>query len=108
MRVGAGGFQNESNEIFLSDTELVQKARAIAPIPGTSVTPEAIERLAQYVDGRMRSIAAQTRDVDSFRLAVLAALHIADASAQQRIAVAPIPDDGIGAAINDRLKRAAA
>ncbi len=37
-----------------------------------------IERLAQYVDGRMRSIAAQTRDVDSFRLAVLAALHIAD------------------------------
>jgi len=38
----------------------------------------AIERLAHYVDGRMRAIAAQTRDVDSFRLAVLAALHIAD------------------------------
>jgi cell division protein ZapA len=37
-----------------------------------------IERLAGYVDGRMRAIAAQTRDVDSLRLAVLAALHIAD------------------------------
>ena len=35
-------------------------------------------------------------------------LHRADASEQTRIAVAPIPDDGLGAAINDRLKRAAA
>jgi L-threonylcarbamoyladenylate synthase len=35
------------------------------------------------------------------------ALHRADASAAARIAVAPIPIDGIGAAINDRLKRAA-
>ena len=35
-------------------------------------------------------------------------LHQADSSEAQRIAVAPIPDDGLGAAINDRLKRAAA
>ena len=35
-------------------------------------------------------------------------LHEADASPSARIAVAPVPDDGIGAAINDRLKRAAA
>ncbi len=37
-----------------------------------------------------------------------AALHDAAASDRPRIAVAPIPDEGIGAAINDRLKRAAA
>ena len=37
-----------------------------------------------------------------------AGLHQAAASAQQRIAVAPIPDEGIGSAINDRLRRAAA
>ncbi len=37
-----------------------------------------------------------------------AALHEAAASAKPRIAVAPIPDQGIGAAINDRLRRAAA
>ncbi|MEJ5977090.1 L-threonylcarbamoyladenylate synthase [Novosphingobium sp. PS1R-30] len=37
-----------------------------------------------------------------------AALHQAAAAAQPRIAVAPIPDDGIGLAINDRLRRAAA
>ena len=35
------------------------------------------------------------------------ALHHADASAKPRIAVAPIPDEGIGTAINDRLRRAA-
>jgi L-threonylcarbamoyladenylate synthase len=35
-------------------------------------------------------------------------LHSADASEKPRIAVAPIPDEGLGAAINDRLRRAAA
>lgn len=37
---------------------------------------------------------------------LFAALHVADASDRARIAVAPIPESGIGAAINDRLKRA--
>ncbi|GGB26436.1 threonylcarbamoyl-AMP synthase [Sphingomonas metalli] len=36
------------------------------------------------------------------------ALHRADASNAAALAVAPVPDDGIGAAINDRLRRAAA
>jgi L-threonylcarbamoyladenylate synthase len=35
-------------------------------------------------------------------------LHEADVSAKPRIAVAPVPDHGLGAAINDRLRRAAA
>lgn len=35
-------------------------------------------------------------------------LHVADESAKPRIAVAVVPDDGLGAAINDRLRRAAA
>ena len=35
-------------------------------------------------------------------------LHTADASPNPRIAVAPIPDEGLGRAINDRLRRAAA
>jgi L-threonylcarbamoyladenylate synthase len=35
-------------------------------------------------------------------------LHEADASAKPRIGVAPIPSEGLGAAINDRLHRAAA
>ena len=35
-------------------------------------------------------------------------LHEAERQSRPRIAVAPIPNDGIGAAINDRLRRAAA
>lgn len=35
-------------------------------------------------------------------------LHQADASAKPRIAIAPVPQDGLGKAINDRLRRAAA
>lgn len=37
-----------------------------------------------------------------------ALLHEADAAPQPRIAVAPVPDSGMGIAINDRLRRAAA
>jgi len=37
-----------------------------------------------------------------------ACLHLAAASGKPRIAVAPVPEQGIGAAINDRLRRAAA
>ncbi|MBA4162829.1 MAG: threonylcarbamoyl-AMP synthase [Novosphingobium sp.] len=37
-----------------------------------------------------------------------ACLHLAAAAPQPKVAVAPIPDQGIGAALNDRLRRAAA
>ncbi|MGX7896141.1 L-threonylcarbamoyladenylate synthase [Tsuneonella sp. HG222] len=37
-----------------------------------------------------------------------ASLHLAAAAAMPRIAIAPIPEAGMGAAINDRLRRAAA
>ena len=35
-------------------------------------------------------------------------LHAADATSTKKIAIAPIPDTGLGEAINDRLRRAAA
>jgi cell division protein ZapA len=37
-----------------------------------------ILKLAEYVDGKMRAVSEQTTTVDSVRLAVLAALNIAD------------------------------
>ena len=40
--------------------------------------PEYIRRLAKFLDGKMRSIAARTHTVDSLRVAVLAAMNIAD------------------------------
>ena len=48
-----------------------------------------------------------TADLIEAAAKLFAALHTADASDAATIAVAPIPDDGIGAAINDRLRRAA-
>jgi cell division protein ZapA len=39
---------------------------------------EYILKLAEYVDGKMRAVSQQTATVDSVRLAVLAALNIAD------------------------------
>lgn len=40
--------------------------------------PQYIFKLAEYVDTKMRAVAEQTQTVDSLRLAVLAALNIAD------------------------------
>jgi cell division protein ZapA len=40
--------------------------------------PDYIFKLAEYVDLKMRAVAEQTATVDSLRLAVLAALNIAD------------------------------
>jgi cell division protein ZapA len=40
--------------------------------------PDYILKLAEYVDGKMRAVAEQTNTIDTVRLAVLAALNIAD------------------------------
>src|SRR5438046_887780 len=40
--------------------------------------PEYILKLAEYVDTKMRAVSEQTHTVDTSRLAVLAALNIAD------------------------------
>jgi cell division protein ZapA len=45
---------------------------------------EHIRALAELVDARMRAVAAQGRTVDSLRVAVLAALNLADELAEAR------------------------
>lgn len=40
--------------------------------------PQYILQLAEYVDAKMRAVAEQTHTVDTVRVAVLAALNIAD------------------------------
>ncbi|MBK9153018.1 MAG: cell division protein ZapA [Chloracidobacterium sp.] len=39
---------------------------------------EYIQKLAKYVDGKMRDISSGTMTVDSLKVAILAALHVAD------------------------------
>ncbi len=48
-----------------------------------------------------------TGDLEEAAARLFDCLHQADASPRAKIAVAPVPIDGIGAAINDRLRRAA-
>lgn len=40
--------------------------------------PQYIQKLAEFLDAKMRTIAARTRTVDSLRVAVLAGLNLAD------------------------------
>lgn len=49
-----------------------------------------------------------TGDLAEAAARLYACLHRAADAAQPKVAIAPVPDDGIGAAINDRLRRAAA
>jgi L-threonylcarbamoyladenylate synthase len=49
-----------------------------------------------------------TGDVNEAAARLYACLHEAARASQPRIAVAPVPDEGVGRAINDRLRRAAA
>ncbi|MFZ1015844.1 MAG: cell division protein ZapA, partial [Terracidiphilus sp.] len=44
----------------------------------TGQDPVHIHKLAELVDSKMRAVAAQGRTVDSLRVAVLAALNLAD------------------------------
>ncbi len=49
-----------------------------------------------------------TSDLQEAAARLFACLRELDASGAQCIAVSPIPDEGLGEAINDRLQRAAA
>jgi len=63
----------------------------------TSLEPAYIEELAHLVDARMRALASQTDAVDTRRLAVLAALTLADElrQAQQSSESAPAAADDV-------------
>jgi L-threonylcarbamoyladenylate synthase len=112
-------------------------AEAIAAVigPGRSAAPaggiEAPGQLAShYAPGKPVRLDATSAEADEFHIGfgavagaaslsesgdlaeaasrLYALLHRAAEAAQPRIAVAPVPETGIGVAINDRLRRAAA
>ncbi len=59
-----------------TDTVRVEIFDTVYNLRGTD--PAYIKQLAEYVDSKMRAVATQTSTVDTIRLAVLAALNIAD------------------------------
>jgi L-threonylcarbamoyladenylate synthase len=78
------------------------------PLRLAAITAEADEFLIGFgtVAGDANLSASASLTEAAARLFDL--LHQGDESAKPRIAVAPVPDEGLGAAINDRLRRAAA
>jgi cell division protein ZapA len=66
-----------------------------------------IQQLAKLLDGKMRSIAARTHTVDSLRVAILAAMNIADEYQQLKTKydnIAHQVDEKVGAC-NEKLDR---
>lgn len=61
-----------------------------------------LQELAAYVDRRMREVADATGTVDSLKVAILAALNIADESRRGR---APAPAGAAAAAGGERVAR---
>jgi L-threonylcarbamoyladenylate synthase len=77
------------------------------PVRLNVTAPEAGEYLIGFGAITGDNNLSATGDLAQAAAHLFAALHTADASAAPAIAVAPIPHDGIGIAINDRLSRAA-
>lgn len=129
LREGSGGWQilrpgpiseAQISAILGPKTDAVTSSKIEAPgqlashyAPGKPVRLGAISAAADeyligfgVVEGDVSL--SPTGDLAEAAARLYACLHLAAAAPALRIAVAPIPDAGIGAAINDRLARAAA
>lgn len=107
-------------EVLGSASEPVTSAEIEAPgqlashyAPGKPVRLDALEADADEFFIGFGAVAGEvslSRSGDLIEAAsrLYALLHQGAGASQPRIAVAPVPDEGIGAAINDRLRRAAA
>ncbi len=111
-----------------------QICAVLGEAPDVTPPPVGIEAPGQsashYAPGKPMRLAAESAQPDEFHIGfgavaghyclssggdlveaaarLYAAFHAAAGAPQPRIAVAPVPESGIGAAINDRLRRAAA
>lgn len=78
------------------------------PVRLNAAAPEADEYMIGFGATPGDDSLSERGDLDEAAARLFAALYRADAAPQPRIAIASVPTDGIGLAINDRLKRAAA
>lgn len=78
------------------------------PVRLNATTPEAHEFFIGFKDLNGNLNLSPQGNLIEAAARLFEALHIAEASGASGIAVAPIPETGLGAALNDRLRRAAA
>ncbi|NVE95418.1 L-threonylcarbamoyladenylate synthase [Altererythrobacter lutimaris] len=78
------------------------------PVRLNALAPEAGEFMIGFGEVEGECSLSSSGDLGEAAARLYDCLHQAARSAAPRIAVAPIPDEGVGRAINDRLRRAAA
>jgi L-threonylcarbamoyladenylate synthase len=78
------------------------------PLRLEAEAPEPDEWMIGFGSIRGDDTLSATGDLEEAAARLFHALHRAEGSRKRAIAVAPVPATGVGAAINDRLKRAAA
>ena len=99
------GYQGDN---IIAPGQLASHYAPRQPIRLDATTARADEWLIGFGPVAGDATLSASADLVGAAASLFAALHQADASGRARIAVAPIPADGLGAAINDRLRRAAA
>jgi L-threonylcarbamoyladenylate synthase len=78
------------------------------PLRLEAATPADDEFMIGFSEVRGNASLSPTGNLVEAAARLFELLHAADESDKARICVAPVPDEGLGAAINDRLRRAAA
>jgi len=102
------GINSETGDGIIAPGQLASHYAPVQPVrlDATSAAPGEFLIGFGAVGGDLTLSA--TGDLAEAAAALFAALHVAQASGATGIAVAPVPASGIGIAINDRLRRAAA
>jgi L-threonylcarbamoyladenylate synthase len=97
-----------SSETIEAPGQLASHYAPSKPLRLNAALAEPDEFLIGFGDVEGNATLSHTGDLVEAAARLFDLLHMADAAPQPRIAVAPVPEQGLGAAINDRLKRAAA
>lgn len=99
---------HETNEKIEAPGQLASHYAPSKPLRLNAPKAEADEYLIGFGEIEGDSNLSASGDLVEAAARLFDTLHQADASPKPRIAVAPVPDEGLGLAINDRLRRAAA
>jgi L-threonylcarbamoyladenylate synthase len=98
----------EADAGIIAPGQLASHYAPAKPLTLNSVTPLPDSFHIGFGPGPCQRNLSATGDLVEAAANLFAALHEADESGAGRISIAPIPQEGLGIAINDRLRRAAA
>ena len=101
------GLSLQSNGSIEAPGQLDSHYAPAKPLRLNALSPEPDEWMIGFAATTGDASLSASGDLNEAAASIFDALHVADASNKPRIAIAPIPNQGLGQAINDRLARAA-